>query len=71
MVDGHYMVPVVDGDHKVRTVKAMGVSRITTLEATNVPADIEKRFPQARGYTNKLVRPAKDVELLIGMDNQG
>jgi hypothetical protein len=71
MVDSHYMVPVVNRDDKVRTVKAMGVSHIMTLEATEVPADIEKRFLQARGYGNKLVRPAKDVELLIGMDNQG
>jgi hypothetical protein len=71
MVDSHYMVPVVDGDDKVRTMKAIGVSRITTVEATDMPADIEKRFPQARGYGNKLVRPAKDLELLIGMDNQG
>jgi hypothetical protein len=64
VVDCHYMVPVVDRDEKVRTVKAMGVGRI-------VPADIEKRFRQARGYGKRLARPAKDVELLIGMDNQG
>jgi hypothetical protein len=49
MVDSYYMVPVVDGDDKVRSVKAMGVSRITTLEVTDVPADIVERFPQARG----------------------
>ncbi len=36
-----------------------------------MPADIKKRFPQARGYGKRLARPAKDVELLIGMDNQG
>jgi hypothetical protein len=71
MVNSHYMVPVVDGDDKVRSVKAMGVSRIAALEATDVPTDIEKRFPQARGYGKRLARPAKDVELLIGMDNQG
>ncbi len=47
MVDSYYMVPVVDGDDKVRSVKAMGVSRITTLEATGMPADIEKRFPRS------------------------
>jgi glycine cleavage system pyridoxal-binding protein P len=68
-VDSHYMVPVVDGDDKVQTMKAMGVSHIMTLEATDVPASIKKRFSQARGYGNKLERPAKDVELLIGMDN--
>jgi hypothetical protein len=28
LVDSYYMVPVVDGDDKVRSVKAMGVSRI-------------------------------------------
>jgi hypothetical protein len=64
-------VPVVDGDDKVRTVKAIRVSRIMTLEAMDVPADMEKRFPQAKGYGNRLERPAEDVELLIGMDNQG
>jgi hypothetical protein len=37
----------------------------------DVPADIEKRFPQARGWGNKLAKPVRDVELLIGMDNQG
>jgi hypothetical protein len=52
-------------------VKAMGVSRITALGTTDVPADIEERFLQARGYGKRLARPARSVELLIGMDNQG
>ncbi len=33
MVDSYYMVPVVDGDDKVRSVKALGVDHITTLTA--------------------------------------
>jgi hypothetical protein len=60
VVNSHYMVPVIEGDDEVRT-----------LEATDVHVNIKKRFPQARGYGNRLERPAKDVELLIGMDNQG
>jgi hypothetical protein len=43
IVDSYYMVPV-DGDDKVRSLKTLGVSRITTWEATDLPADIEKRL---------------------------
>jgi hypothetical protein len=71
VVGFHYMVQIVDGDDRVLVIKAMGVDSITTLGATDVPADIEERFPQARGWGSKLVWPAKDVEMLIGMDNQG
>jgi hypothetical protein len=71
MVDSYYMVPVVDGDDKVRSVKAMGVDHIATLAATGVPTDIGKRLPQAKGFEGKLARSAGDVEMLIGMDNQG
>jgi len=71
MVDSYYMVPVVDGDDKVRSVKAMGVNRIATLAATDAPTDIERRLPQAKGFGKRLARPAGDVEILIGMDNQG
>jgi hypothetical protein len=65
------MVPVVDGDDKVRKVKALGVDHIATLTATDVPTDIGRRLPQAKGFEGKLARPAGDVEMLIGMDNQG
>jgi hypothetical protein len=71
MVNSYYMVPVVDGDDKVRVVKALGVDHITTLAATNVPEDIGRRLPQAKGFEEKLARPAGDVEMLVGMDNQG
>jgi hypothetical protein len=71
MVDSYYMVPVLDGDNKVRSVKAMGVNRIATLAATDAPTDIERRLPQAKGFGKRLARPAGDVEMLIGMDNQG
>ncbi len=47
MVDSYYMVPVVDGNEKVRIVKALGVDHIATLAATTVPADIGRRLPQA------------------------
>ncbi len=71
MVDSYYMVPVVDGNEKVRIVKALGVDHITTLAATTVPADIGRRLPQAKGFEEKLARPAGDVEMLVGIDNQG
>ncbi len=71
MVDRYYMVPVVDGDDRVQSVKAMGVDRIAALAATDVPTDIGRRLPQAKGFERKLARPAGDVEMLIGMDNQG
>ncbi len=71
MVDSYYMVQVPDGDDKVRSVKAMGVNCLTTLVATDVPTDIERRLPQAKGFGKRLARPAGDVEMLIGMDNQG
>ncbi len=49
----------------------MGVTRIVSMSATSVPANIEKIFLQAKGWGIKLARPAGGVELLIGMDNQG
>ncbi len=61
MVDSYYMVPVVDGDDKVRSMKALGVDHITTLAATDVPTDIGRRLPQAKGFEGKLARPAGDV----------
>ena len=57
-VDSYYMVPVVDGDEAIRVVRALGV-------------DIVTRIPQTEGFVEKLARPARDVEMLIGMDNQG
>jgi hypothetical protein len=71
MVDSYYMVPVVDGNDKVRVVKALGVDHITTLAATNVTEDIVTRLPRAEGFVEKLARPAGDVEMLVSMDNQG
>ncbi len=62
MVDSYYMVPVIDRDSNVRSVKAMGLNGIATLVAMDVPADIERRFPQAKGFRKRLARPAGDVE---------
>jgi hypothetical protein len=62
MVDSYYMVPVIDRDNKVRSVKAMGLNRIATLAATDVPADIERRFLQTKGFGKRLARPAGDVK---------
>jgi hypothetical protein len=42
MIDSYYMVPVVDGNNKVRVVKALGVDHITMLAASNVTEDISK-----------------------------
>jgi hypothetical protein len=41
------------------------VDHITTLAATTMPADIERRLPQAKGFEEKLARPAGDVEMLV------
>ncbi len=71
MVDSYYMVPVIDGNDKVRVVKALGVDHITTMAASKVPEDIGTRLPRAKGFVEKLARPAGDVEMLVGMDNQG
>jgi hypothetical protein len=70
-VDSYYMVPVVDGDDVVRVVRALGVDHIATLAAADVTGDVVTRIPQAEGFAEKLARPAGDVEMLIGMDNQG
>ncbi len=70
MVDSYYMVPVIDGNNKVRVVKALGVDHITTLSASNVTEDIVTRLPRTEGFVEKLARPAGDVEMLVGMDNQ-
>ncbi len=71
MVDRYYMVLVVDGDDVVRVVKALGVDHIATLAAADITEDIVMRLPRAKGFVEKLARPAGDVEMLIGMDNQG
>jgi hypothetical protein len=55
----------------VRVVKALGVDHITTLAASNVTEDIVPRLPRTKGFVEKLARPAGDVEMLVGMDNQG
>ncbi len=70
MVDSYYMVPVVDGDGVVRVVKALGVDHIA-LAAADISGDIVTRIPRTEGFAEKLARPAGDVEMLIGMDNQG
>jgi hypothetical protein len=71
MVDSYYMVPVIDGNDKVRVVKALGVDHITTLAASDVTEDIVTRLPWTLGFVEKLARPGGDVEMLVGMDNQG
>ncbi|MFN9907270.1 MAG: hypothetical protein ACK56F_14315, partial [bacterium] len=70
-VDSYYMVPLVDGDDAIRVVRALGVDHIATLAAADVTEDIVTRIPQTEGFVEKLARPARDVEMLIGMDNQG
>jgi hypothetical protein len=35
------------------------------------PEDIIMRLPRAKGFVEKLARPAGDVEMLVGMDNHG
>ncbi len=71
MVDSYYMVPVFDVNDKVRVVKALGVDHTAMLAATTVPSDIRRRLSQAKGFEEKLARPTGDVEMLVGMDNQG
>jgi hypothetical protein len=71
MVDSYYLVPVVDGDDVVRVVKALGVDHIATLAAADIAGDVVTRIPWIEGFAEKLARPARDVEMLIGMDNQG
>jgi hypothetical protein len=61
MVDSYYMVPVL----------VLGVDHITTLAAANVPEDIRTRLPRTECFVEKLARPAGDVKMLVGMDNQG
>jgi hypothetical protein len=71
MVDSYYMVPVVDGDDVVRVMKALGVDHIATVAAADITEDIVMRLPRTKGFVEKLARPAGNVEMLIGMDNQG
>ena len=70
-INSYYMVPVVDGDDAIRVVRALGVDHIATLAAADVTEDVVTRIPQTEGFVEKLARPARDVEMLIGMDNQG
>jgi hypothetical protein len=55
----------------VRVVKALGVDHIATLAAADITEDIVMRIPRTKGFAERLARPAGDVEMLIGMDNQG
>ncbi len=71
MVNSYYMVPVVDGNDVVRVVKALGIDHIATLAPSDVTEDIVPRLPRTKGFVEKLARPAGDVEMLVGMDNQG
>jgi hypothetical protein len=70
MVDSYYMVPVVDGNDAVRVVKALDVDYIATLAASDVTEDIVTRLPRTKGFVEKLARPAGNMEMLVGMDNQ-
>jgi hypothetical protein len=60
VVGFHYMVPIVDGVDRVWVMKAMGVDSIAAMGATRALADMEKRFPQTKGWGNKLAKPAKE-----------
>ena len=52
-------------------MKALGMDHITTLAARNVTEHIVTRLPRTKGFVEKLARLAGDVEMLVGMDNQG
>ena len=67
-----YMVPVLIGNDKLQTVKSMGVTSVAmSISAKSMPEDIGERFPQAKGWGASWRGLAKEVELLIAMDNQG
>jgi hypothetical protein len=65
-----YVVPFVDGCDEIQTLRATGVTQISSLGASAPPSDIEGRFLLARGWAARLARPAEDADLLIGLDNQ-
>jgi hypothetical protein len=65
-----YVVPFVDGSDEIQTLRATGVARITSFGASAPPSDIEERYPLARGLAARLARPAKEADLLVGLDNQ-
>ncbi len=52
-------------------MRALGVDHIATLAAADVTRDVVTRIPQTEDFAEKLARPAGDLEMLIGMDNQG
>ncbi len=62
-----YVVPFVDGNDEIQTLKATGVARITSFGASDPPHDIERRFPLAKGWarTNDLIGTIKLSEALI------
>ncbi len=43
----------------------------TTSRRWQPQMSLETRIPQTEGFAERLARPAGDVEMLIGMDNQG
>ncbi len=40
-----YVMPFVDGNDEIQTLRATGVARITSFGASTPPRDIEERFP--------------------------
>jgi hypothetical protein len=67
MVDSYYMVPVVDGDDEVRSVKALQVDYITTLMATETSAGqgLQRKASQAGGRygdANRHGQPGMDAQ---------
>jgi hypothetical protein len=65
----YYVVPLVDRDDEVQTIRATGVTRITKAPATKLPADMRKQFPMI-GQVARLEHPGTEIDLLIGLDNQ-
>ncbi len=63
-----YVLPFVDAGDEIQTLRATGVARISSLGASAPPGDVERRFPLAAGWAARLERPAKDADLLIGLD---
>ncbi len=66
-----YVVPFVDGNDEIQTLRATGVARITSFGASAPPRDIEGRFPLAEvgrgsGFVDGIGQPEVDAHFCPG-----
>jgi hypothetical protein len=66
----YYVVPLVDRDDEVQTIRATGVARIAKAPATKPPSDIRKRFLMV-GQAARLEQPTAEIDRCLAWTIRG